>query len=104
MVRVSKAPDVRRREIVDAALELFATKGYASTTVNDILDAVGIAKGTFYHHFTSKEEVMRGVVQQIVDQGIERAEAIATDESIPAPDRFLAILGSQQLEGDADSV
>jgi len=48
--------------------------------------------------------VMRGVVQQIVDQGIERAEAIATDESIPAPDRFLAILGSQQLAGDAASV
>ncbi|MDH3302352.1 MAG: TetR/AcrR family transcriptional regulator [Acidimicrobiia bacterium] len=104
MVRISKAPEVRRREIVDAALELFATKGYAAATVNDILNAVGIAKGTFYHHFTSKEEVMRAVVQQIVDQGIERAEAIADDQSIPPPDRILAILASQQLEEDTASM
>lgn len=104
MVRVSKAPEVRRREIVDAALQLFATKGYASTTVNDILDAVGIAKGTFYHHFTSKEEVMRAVVQQIVDTGIERAEAVADDQSIPVADRVLAVLASQQLDDDNASV
>lgn len=103
MPRINKAPEVRRREIVDAAVELFAAKGYSATTINDILEAVGIAKGTFYHHFTSKEEVMRTVVMQIVDEGIKRADAIADDKSIPAPDRVLAILASQRLEGDEAS-
>ncbi len=104
MVRINKAPEVRRREIVDAALRLFATKGYSATTVNDILEAVGIAKGTFYHHFTSKEEVMRAVVLQIVDRSTERAEAVAGDESIPVVDRVLAILASQQIQGDDASM
>lgn len=100
MARVVKAPEVRRREIVDAAIRLFAYKGYSSTTVNDILESVGIAKGTFYHHFKSKEEVMRAVVLQIVEQNMERAEAIADDTTIPAPDRILAIIASQRIQGD----
>ena len=100
MARTVKAPEVRRREIIDAAIHLFAAKGYAATAVTDILDAVGIAKGTFYHHFSSKDEVMRAVVLQVVEQGTAKAEAIAADADTPAVDRFLSIIAAQRLGGD----
>ena len=100
MARVVKAPEVRRQEIVASAIGLFAAKGYGATTVNDILDAVGIAKGTFYHHFRSKEAVMHAVVLQIAEQGVERAEAIAADTTLSPADRVLAIIASQRLTGD----
>ena len=100
MTRVAKPADVRRQEILHAAVDLFAAKGYAATTVNDILDRVGIAKGTFYHHFSSKEAVMRAVVLQVGDEATAQAEAIAADETQPPPDRILAIIASQRLAGD----
>ena len=100
MVRITKAPEVRRTEIIDAATALFAAKGYSATSVNDILNAVGIAKGTFYHHFSSKDEVMRAVVLSIADRNTARADAIADDESLPTADRILAIIGSQRLDGE----
>lgn len=56
-MREVKKPDVRRSEIVDTALRLFATRGYEKTTVGAIIGELGVAKGCFYHHFRSKEEL-----------------------------------------------
>ncbi|MDB1089260.1 TetR family transcriptional regulator [Streptomyces sp. ACA25] len=47
-----------RRELATAALELFATKGYAATTVDEIAAAAGVARRTFFRHFRSKEEAI----------------------------------------------
>jgi TetR/AcrR family transcriptional regulator, transcriptional repressor for nem operon len=44
-----------RRKLLDAALALIRTKGYASTTVDDLCDEAGVTKGAFFHHFKSKE-------------------------------------------------
>ena len=54
MARTVKEPDVRRNEILDVAQQFFYTKGYEQTSVHDIIDQIGIAKGTFYHYFGSK--------------------------------------------------
>jgi AcrR family transcriptional regulator len=48
----------RRQQILDTALALFHQKGYGQTSVADIIGAVGIAKGTFYHHFPSREQLL----------------------------------------------
>ena len=55
MARIVKEADERRNEILDAAETLFTEKGYSKTTIIDILNQVGIAKGTFYYYFKSKE-------------------------------------------------
>lgn len=99
MTRISKDPEVRRLEFIEAAITLFAAKGYAATTITDIVDAVGVAKGTFYHHFSSKEEVMHGVVVHLVEDGIAQARAIATAPDVSAPDTFLAVIASQSARG-----
>ena len=65
-VRISKKHAVRKKEILDKAQILFTTKGYSKSTVNDILESVGIAKGTFYHYFKSKEEVMDALIMRFI--------------------------------------
>ncbi|MBW1596041.1 TetR family transcriptional regulator [Streptomyces sp. JJ38] len=61
-----------RRELAAAAMELFATKGYAETTVDEIAAAAGVARRTFFRHFRSKEEA----IFPDHDDTLERARAV----------------------------
>ena len=63
-MRIVKAPDVRRAEILSIAENLFQTKGYAKTSVDEIVRQAGIAKGTFYHYFKSKEEILEALINR----------------------------------------
>ena len=62
---VKKTPDEWRKEILDAAQKLFASKGYEETSVSDIMDMAGGAKGMFYRFFQSKEDVMHVLGNQM---------------------------------------
>ncbi len=64
MVRILKEPEVRKAEIMDVALEFFNVKGYEQTSVNEIIEKVGIAKGTFYYYFKSKNELLDEVIER----------------------------------------
>ncbi|MFF0434217.1 TetR family transcriptional regulator [Streptomyces sp. NPDC004327] len=61
-----------RRELATAAMELFATKGYEATTVDEIAAAAGVARRTFFRHFRSKEEA----IFPDHDDTLVRAEAV----------------------------
>jgi AcrR family transcriptional regulator len=56
-------PDERKREILEAAGEVFSEKGYRVAGVSDILELAGIARGTFYHYFDSKKDVFLELVE-----------------------------------------
>ena len=62
--------------IMQVAFGLFLTQGYETTPVQAIIDAVGIAKGTFYHHFRSKEEMLIALVDSITRAALDNAAAI----------------------------
>ena len=56
---MAKAPPVdKRRQILDAAIRVFARQGFHSTRVSDIADEAGVAYGLVYHYFRSKDEVL----------------------------------------------
>ncbi|MEF3353040.1 TetR/AcrR family transcriptional regulator [Paenibacillus sp. GYB006] len=95
-MRISKAPEDRRNEILDTAEQLFFTKGYSKTTVNDMLQAIGIAKGTFYYYFKSKEEVMDAVVMRFIETGVVAAKKIATDKELTVHEKLLQIIMAQK--------
>ena len=97
-MKTVKEGEIRRREILDVAQELFITKGYDQTSVNDILKIVDIAKGTFYYYFASKEEVLEAIILDIVEEGARRAERIVKDQSIPLLNRIMMAIMAQAPE------
>ncbi len=62
---VKKTPDEWRKAILNATQKLFASKGYEETSISDIMDMVGGAKGMFYRFFQSKEDVMHALGNQM---------------------------------------
>ncbi|MEK5231387.1 TetR/AcrR family transcriptional regulator [Lysinibacillus sp. FSL K6-0232] len=94
-MRVVKEHEERRNEILNTAQTLFVTKGYMKTTINDILQAIGIAKGTFYHYFKSKEEVLDAIIERIIQADVAKAQHIARDSTMSAIEKLFAILLAQ---------
>ena len=71
MARVVKKPEERRREIVAMAQKLFLEKEYEATSLNDVVSALGVAKGTVYHYFKSKEDLLDAVVSNMASDFLE---------------------------------
>jgi AcrR family transcriptional regulator len=61
----SSAPDTRRR-ILDSAAEVFVEHGYSGSSMRDIAERLGITKAALYYHFTSKEDLLDGLVQPVM--------------------------------------
>lgn len=88
-MRIVKEAEIRKKEILDAAATLFSEKGYDNTSTSDLLEAVGIAKGTLYHHFKSKEAIMDALIERQTDHVLAEARRIAADKSIPVEERMI---------------
>lgn len=95
--RVSKPASQRRTEILNAAHHLFITKGIQATSVEDILTEVGIAKGTLYYHFSSKDDILRSLVERTTARVSAQARAVA-DSPMPAIPKFLAVMAAARAE------
>lgn len=93
MARTVKAKDVRMDEILDAAYALFLHRGYASTPVQAIIDQVGIAKGTFYHHYRSKTELLDGLAARTVEQSLAAIRPLIDDPEMGAVDKLRELFG-----------
>jgi AcrR family transcriptional regulator len=69
--RTVKEHDERRMEILMVSRSLFYSKGFAGTTVQDIIDACGIAKGTFYYYFKSKLDLLDALISSLTASILE---------------------------------
>lgn len=90
-MRIVKEHEERRNEILDTAEILFAEKGYENCAVNEILNRIGIAKGTFYHYFKSKEELLDAIIERTSNALVARANLIAEDEKLSPEDKLLHV-------------
>lgn len=97
-MRIIKDADERKNEILDVAAGLFAQKGFDGTTISDIIEKVGVARGTVYYHFKSKENVMDALIERTSTQLLTAAKKIADDKSIPVLDRLFRALMAMSLE------
>jgi AcrR family transcriptional regulator len=99
--------EARRAELVSAAAAVFAERGVANTAVSDIVAAAGVAQGTFYLYFDSKDNVVLAVAERLGDamlEGIERAVA-APDR--PAVEKLAAlrdVFGDSAVIADASEL
>jgi AcrR family transcriptional regulator len=76
-----------REAIIEAAARVFQTKGYHAASVQDIADAVGILKGSLYHHFESKEELLYLIVKEPRARLYKTVADIVADDA-PAGDKL----------------
>ena len=72
---IASPPTERYQQLLDAAAELFFRKGYGATTTQDVADAVGMLKGSLYHHIDSKEDLLVGIIDEVHDAAMARLAA-----------------------------
>lgn len=80
-----------KRKIFEASMKLFAEKGYDATSIEEITATVGVAKGTLYYHFSSKEEIFNFLVEEGVKL-LKNSIAIKTSKLNKSIDKIRAIV------------
>jgi AcrR family transcriptional regulator len=93
MGRTVKSRDIRMDEILDVAYALFLEHGYANTPVQKIIDRVGIAKGTFYHHYRSKSDLLDGLARRTVAQSLAAITPLVDDPSLTPIEKLRELFG-----------
>lgn len=97
---MSRKPTDTKERILDTATNLFSTHGYSATSVDDILTAVGITKGAFYHYFKSKEHLCETVLDHAIDTYQKLADSIQQETgSEGALQKWLEMLLDRQSSG-----
>jgi AcrR family transcriptional regulator len=90
-MRVVKEAEERKNEILDIAERLFVTKGFDNTSTNDIRNEIGIARGTLYYHFKSKEEILDVMIERMAKQLIEKLKEIVSQKNMSVLQRLTMI-------------
>ena len=88
MARIVKEYTVRRDEILDVAQRLVFSKGYERMTIQDILDDLQIAKGTFYYYFDSKQSLLEAFIERLWNAAEQQLKPIVDDPQLPALEKL----------------
>lgn len=78
----------KKRQIIEAAVKLFAQNGYYSTSMQAIADQCGISKGALYLHFKSKEELLVSILEFFQSDTLEKMALISRDDSLSPKEKF----------------
>ena len=92
VLRWERRPDERPRELLEAALQVFARNGYRNTTLDEVAEAAGVTKGAIYHYFDTKEALLLGVIEHYQKLAFGRAERAIRDERLPASTRIRLLI------------
>ena len=88
-----KKGEKRKQELLKIAYNMFITRGYENTSVDEIIAEAQIAKGTYYYYFPSKEKMLEDVIEMMIESEIEMARQIIGWD-IPVPQKIVAIITS----------
>src|SRR5690242_12738732 len=100
--RISTRGDQTREQILQAARQLFANKGYHNTSVYDLFEESGITKGAFFHHWKSKEDLAITILEDVETRFEDQFFSIATGEGRAREkiDKMLKMIGELGASGD----
>ena len=87
-VVIEKEYAVKRNEILEAAQQLVYTTGYEQMSIQDILDELTISKGAFYHYFDSKQALLDGLVERMLDEAEQVLQPIVEASDMPAIEKL----------------
>lgn len=89
----------RKQELLNIAYRLIISNGYEETSVDEIIAEARIAKGTFYYHFKSKEEMLEALINMMITEQTERAKQFLF-APLPIPQKAIAIITSFRPNSD----
>jgi len=82
----------RKNEFLEVAQALFSEKGFESTSVDDIVKRMGVAKGLFYYYFDSKDELMKIIMERLLDEIESSIIAVMEKKNLTALERFRELI------------
>ena len=86
---MTESKQKRRAQIVEAASEVFAEKGYHSASINDIIERASIARGTFYLYFPGKHHVLEAILDDVLERLRGLLKSIEVGPEAPPPNEQL---------------
>jgi AcrR family transcriptional regulator len=101
VARITKAPEERRDEIIETAERLFRKVGFAQCSVDMIIREIGVAKGTFYYYFKSKQEILSAIVDRALEQIVDQVEQVVDDASLDAMSKMRILLSDSHIGEDS---
>ena len=90
-----KKGEKRKKMLLKIAYDMFLTKGYDNTSVDEIIEKAQIAKGTYYYYFQSKEQMLEEVIDMMIKNEVKMAEQIIRTD-ISVPQKIVGILTSMK--------
>lgn len=95
---MAESRSVRVDQILDGALRLFARNGFHQTSMDELVAATGLSKGSLYWYFDSKDDIILAVLERVFDRELYHLEALL-DQDSPVPDRLraLALLSAEEM-------
>lgn len=87
-LRWERRPDARPNEILDAALAVFAERGYRNTRLEHVGEAAGVTKGTIYHYFANKEELLLRAIDYRREEAFGKVDEVLRDKTAPVSTRL----------------
>jgi AcrR family transcriptional regulator len=86
--KAKRARDKRRKELLNAATAVFALKGYWAASISDIIEAAGVARGSFYRYFQSKQQIFVAIVDQFREEEKLLVQQLDALSALPQKDDF----------------
>ncbi len=100
--RTVKPPEERRQEIIATATRLFLAEGYDDTSMNDVMKALDVAKGTIYHYFSSKDELLEAVVDKLASDYAEHREELVKNTQGNALEKIRVLFSRTESAHDQE--
>ena len=98
-----KKGEKRKQELIRIAYRMFVAKGYEHTSVDEIIEEAGIAKGTYYYYFKSKEQMLEEVIDMMLQAEGEKAKAVLQAD-LSVPEKIVGIITSIQITQEEQTI
>jgi AcrR family transcriptional regulator len=104
MSRTVKKPEERRADIVKAARRLFQAGDYEQTTMQDVMNSLGIAKGTIYYYFSSKEDLLEAVIEDMVEESTQHMQSLVEASHGNALEKLRTLITAGNIADENDEI